>query len=95
MKRVSQYLQTIIKGKGPGVLPGRFVPSLAFTRAEYLANHERAVLLLQGVRPGKGVLNGKARRIARINTGHKRVNGVVQKFLTDPADHEISHALFV
>ena len=89
---VRQNLQTGIKGKLWGAVLGDFAALLALASAEDLPLDERAVARFELAQLREGLRHGKLVGIARIDPGHERVNGVVQKFLPQPAHNEFRDA---
>ncbi len=88
---IRQHLQAIIKRKLGGAILGDFATPLAFARTEDLALDQGSVAGLQIAQFGKGLRHRKPVGIARINPRHKRIDGMVQKFLSQPAHDKLSH----
>src|SRR5262249_10832651 len=85
---VRQHLQALVKGEFRGAIFGDLAAAFALTPAEDLAFDERAVTGFELGEFGEGVLKGKLMGVAGVNAGNERINRVVEKLPSKPADDE-------
>ena len=85
-------MQAFIERKFRRAIFGHLAAFLALAGTEDLTLDHGAVLVLQRLELGKGVDDRELVGITGVNSGHERVNGVVEKFLVEPARDELADA---
>ena len=91
-QRVWQNLQSFVERKLRRAVLGHLAGFFAVARAKNLTFDERAVFVLQRLELRKRMRQGKLVWVARVNSGHERVNCLIEKFLVQPAHDELRDA---
>ena len=94
LQRFNQHLQPVIEGKLLRVLFGDLAAAFARARPQDLPQKQRTIALLQRIKFGKGLRHGKQFGVAGVNSGHQRINGVIQKFLAQPPQDKLRNGFF-